>query len=217
MNYPYPTLVPRIPLTVALKRIADRFALDADELIAYAEEDAIGGYHHNEALAKFPGGSVWGVEGQVLYALIRVLKPKRVLEIGSWFGSSMFHMQAALQANGAGKLTCVDTDFKFDMDMKDGVITTLVESDLFDYTWPRRGKFDFVFADANATQAQITHIWEQFIKYAAPGAMIVNHDAAHFVVGERVNNGIREAGVNDHMIVAVAPADCGLAIWRKPE
>lgn len=215
MSYPYPTLVNRKPLVSALGDIAARFNLNVGELIAYANEDKVGGYHHEEELRQWPGGSVWGAEGQVIYALVRALRPTRVLEIGSWNGCSAHHIAAALATNGDGKLTCIDTEFKFAVpDEYDGVMK-LIEGDLFDYTWPRRGKYNFVFADANATHAQIAHIWQSFQKYANDGAMIVNHDAAHFVVGERVADGIKTSGVDDYIVVAIAPADCGLAIWQK--
>jgi hypothetical protein len=48
---------------------------DPQELIGYAAEDTLGGYHWDERQRQFPSGSLWQVEGQMLYALVRWLKP----------------------------------------------------------------------------------------------------------------------------------------------
>ena len=92
-----------VALQNTLAAIAADWGFDADALIAYADEDEIGGYPE-----RWPGGSLWSVEGQTLYALTRALKPARVVEFGTWQGCSGSHLAAALVANEHGTLVCVD-------------------------------------------------------------------------------------------------------------
>jgi hypothetical protein len=47
-----------------------------------------------------------GVDAFVLYALVRVLRPKRIVEIGSGFSTHVAH--AAMQRNGVGSITCIE-------------------------------------------------------------------------------------------------------------
>src|SRR3990167_10454525 len=90
----------------ALEQIASAYSLDANALIAYAAEDLETGWDHGEG--EWPTGSIWQVEGQVLYALVRALKPARVLELGTWYGCSATHILQALEANGYGALLVLD-------------------------------------------------------------------------------------------------------------
>ena len=65
----------RFDLERTLARMADNYGLDAQQLIAYAAEDEIGGWTY---LGYWPGGSIWAVEGKILYALIRAIQPEQV-------------------------------------------------------------------------------------------------------------------------------------------
>lgn len=46
--------------------------------------------------------------GKLFYALIRVYKPKKVVELGTKAGYSAYHMARGLKANGKGHLYCYD-------------------------------------------------------------------------------------------------------------
>lgn len=93
-------------LNEALTQIASVGNLNADELIAYAAEDEIGGRDQGY----WPAMSIHDSEGRVMYALVRALKPKQCVEIGVAEGCSSAHILSALNANGAGKLYSVDIE-----------------------------------------------------------------------------------------------------------
>src|SRR5690242_13419514 len=95
-------------LEEGLAIVAGYFSLDVNKLIEYAAEDAIGGYHENPALRKWGVGSLWEVEGKILYAFIRATNPSRVLEIGTSQGASATHMLTAMERNNQGGLTSLD-------------------------------------------------------------------------------------------------------------
>src|SRR5688572_10960959 len=98
----------RMNLSDALHALAEQLNLDADSLLAYANEDAVGGFHADAAQSKWQVGSIWGVEGQVLYALTRALKPQSIAEFGVNAGCSSTHFLSALEANGQGELHSID-------------------------------------------------------------------------------------------------------------
>ncbi len=88
----------------ALRQIAADGGLNADELIAYAAEDHIGG----RDTGHWPGMSTFEAEGQILYALIRAMRPAQIVEIGIDSGGTSTHILSALAANDYGQLYSVD-------------------------------------------------------------------------------------------------------------
>lgn len=211
-TYPFPTLTSRVPLEHAFERIVKFLDLDVTNLMQYAEEDTIGGYHHEPDLQKYKAG-IWGVEGQVVYALIRALQPQHVLEIG--MGVSTLHIAAALAKNGSGKLTTVDTARKKRLPKKYQTLVRYAKEDLFEFNYKGRPLYDFCFEDGEPhSRESVGHVWKEFLTHGKKGAVIVSHDSEHFNVGRNVQAGIREATA-DYLSVAIHPADCGLAIGKK--
>ena len=74
----------------ALRAIAQQFDLPGHELIAYAAEDPHDGWDLGKG--SWVSGSVWTVEGKVLYAMVRALKPQEVIEFGTAQGCSSTHI-----------------------------------------------------------------------------------------------------------------------------
>jgi hypothetical protein len=98
----------------ALRQIAATGNLNADELIAFAAEDTVGGRdtRHGQSVSEgqtdWPGMSTFAAEGQIIYALVRALRPEQIVEIGVDSGGTTTHILTALAANGTGKLYSVD-------------------------------------------------------------------------------------------------------------
>lgn len=212
-----------ISLHDALDSIATLYDLHADELIEYAALDGIGGYHPHYDDG-YPAGSIWRVEGQTLYALVRALRPRNVLEIGTYYGCSAAHIAQALADNGdGGTLTCIDLNAGVGSlippHLRDYV--TIFREDLYRFLPLRpEGGYDFIFEDSAHTPEVTEFCWRQAYRLLAPGGMIVSHDAEHFRIGADVKAGIAQAGFFAATPPAVthliAPGDCGLAFWRKP-
>jgi len=194
-------------LEEGLAALASRAQLDAGELAAYAAEDTLGGVDSG-----WPGGSVWRVEGQFLYALIRALKPERVIEIGTAAGCSAAHMLAALNANGHGTLHSYDILASAGYAIPDTV---------------SRERWRFTAADAIATlqktpvRCQVAfedglHTTEftrdalRTLKQMTVGVLI-SHDALHFSDYGRMVREAWDAEIDDYDAVLMEASDCGLA------
>jgi predicted O-methyltransferase YrrM len=204
-------------LDEALTKIAARLDLDADELRTFADEDDVGGYHSSPELAQWGMGSLWAVEGKILYALVRALRPASVLELGSYYGCSTAHIEAALKKNRKGNLTAVDNQTDgVAIQHKPGKRVEVVNEDGIAYLKKTRTSYDLIFEDLSPHSADVTaQAWEYGVKRLADDGVMVSHDAMHFVVGEQVRAGIQQAGIENPLTLLVEPSDCGLAVWRN--
>jgi predicted O-methyltransferase YrrM len=205
-------------LPSALEQIAHQYGLDAAELIAYASEDPHTGFNTG-----WPTGSIWQVEGQVLYALVRALKPKTALELGTWYGCSATHILQAMHDNRWGALQAVDNHVqggpavigdRIPDDLRGRFEFT--DMDIMAYVATADEQFDLIFEDGMHDRAQVAAVWSAAQRILAPGGLMISHDATHFVVGPDVQAGMNQAGITDALFLNIDPADCGLAVWRKP-
>jgi hypothetical protein len=205
-------------LSDTLTEIADFLALDADQLRAYADEDTLGGFHSEPSQATFPGGSLWGVEGQVLYALVRALKPREALELGTWHGASTTHLLTALKANviptlldsvdvweGAGSLVPHSLQYGWYMHYQEAVA--------FLKTFKgRRRLYSLAYEDCIHSEPEVYAIVTALKPKLSKGAVVVHHDSEHGDDGLKIKRGLERAGV-DYRSWLIEPSDCGLAIW----
>lgn len=207
-------------LSDALHVLAEQLNLDADSLIAFANEDAVGGFHADAAQSKWQVGSIWGVEGQVLYALTRALQPRHIAEFGVNAGCSSTHFLTALAANEtSGELHSIDpwegAGQAIPSDLREGWNVHYTLGTEWLAAQPDH-RFDILFEDMIHGAEATRDWWVVAQQKIAPGGVILSHDATHPSVGAEVQQGIREAGVTDVILYSIEPSDCGLAIWRDP-
>lgn len=205
-------------LYAALTQAAHQLNLSQAELFDYPALDPHGGYPE-----AFPTGSMWQVEGQFLYSLLRALRPTRVLEIGTWHGCGATHILQALHDHGGeGWLNSVDCGVGIPIDAIGDLIPTslryrwlLDKTTIQDFTANLfAAPYDFILEDAMHSPEEVEFIWSQVPKLLRPGGVMVSHDAAHHLVGADVRAGIQRAGY-DATVYAIEPADCGFAVWRS--
>ena len=214
-----------VSLKSALTQIGHAFNINPIELDMASHEDPHGGYHsaYDDG---FPTGSLWRVEGQFLYALIRALKPEWLVEFGTWHGASATHITQAIDDNDYGMLGCVDNRAYGDIVIGDMIpanlrplatIHSISLEDAIAFAVEEGRTYDFIFEDAMHDAPQVEFVWEHADALLNPGGMIISHDAMHPIAGPVVREGIARAGYADKTVnVLIEPADCGFAIWRKP-
>lgn len=195
------------------ERMGAQLDVDPQVLMDYANEDQVGGYHENSALANWPCGSLWEVEGKVLYALTRFLRPKNVLEIGTYFGASSTHILSALKANNVGKLTSLDLDpvhgDLIPADLKKR--WKFVQAEAAHWIAENNFKADLVYEDAlHDLPGTITLLTA--IRDVVKPKVLVSHDAEHFIVGKDVRDAW-DVAFEQYDTALIAPSDCGIA-WR---
>ena len=194
------------------------------DMIRYSRDDPHGGYHADYDDG-FPSGSLWRVEGQALYALVRALRPASVMELGTWHGASATHLLQGIKDNKYGGLICVDSRAYGDIEIG-GMIPSdlkslaLIHQTRIEQFLPRALQegwtYDLIFEDGMHDAEQVEFVWRHAEQLLAPGGVIVSHDACHKTAGPVVREGLARAGYGDKTLnVLIAPADCGFAIYRK--
>lgn len=164
-------------LNDALRQIATAGNLNPDELIAYAAEDNVGG----RDTGAWDSMSTFADEGRVIYALVRALKPRHVLEVGVASGGTSTHILSALEANGDGDLYSIDIEANCGINVPERLrhrwsfnVADALTADL--------PAADFVFEDGAHTMEFGRAIYPR-LKALAPRAIVAHDYFTHEVYG----------------------------------
>ena len=193
----------------AVKQISVDLGFDPEVFQWMCDADHIGGYPE-----KWPMGSCWEVEGKMLYAITRLLRPDTVVELGTYYGCSTAHILQGLYDNGKGILYTVDNGTDPGPE-KQRYSPHLVQRRMDGVKFARelRGlQVDLVFEDGPHTTEFTRDVLTYMKQALAPQGIILVHDACHYIVGERVCEGIGQA-LGEFGKVLAEPSDCGLGYW----
>jgi SAM-dependent methyltransferase len=86
------------------------FGADFTEILNLYDQSYYKGYPEE------PAGSIFTSEGISIYVLIRLLKPKRILEIGNFLGRSSNFILKAVEDNCIGEVTLLDIEERIQYD-----------------------------------------------------------------------------------------------------
>jgi len=194
-------------LSDTLEAIAGQLDLSGDQLNLFARMD-------NQ-----PRGSMdYREECLVLYALVRALRPGRVLEMGTHMGGSATHIAQALADNGRGHLTCVDINPFAGRDIPENLrsYVTIEIADIDDYI--RRTHiegFEFIFEDGAHSEFQVHTIYERLDMLLTLTGVIVSHDAAVEGVRDFIAAGIFKGIGQAVPTYVVDPSPLGFTVYRR--
>jgi len=117
-------------------------------------------------------------EGQFLRLLVKALRPRRILEVGTFTGYSSLSMALALPPEG--RIVCLDISEEFtaiarrywrEAGVADRIELRLGKGvELMGKLIEERAQFDFIFIDAN--KDDYDSYYEQSLQLARPGALI---------------------------------------------
>lgn len=192
------------------------------EFQALLEQDYLGGYI----------GEPTGIDGKVLYAIVRTLKPQRLLEIGTAQGGTAGHIALALKHNYEdydieGHLLTVDIDntaglYNMPQFLRDYATSVHADANLY---IEQLSEYDFIHEDGNHSAYQIHKVYQRVQSgLLAAGGVILSHDALMFSdiegmdsIGEYIHYGIRSAGLTFPPVeyLHCAPSPCGYTLYRR--
>jgi GT2 family glycosyltransferase/Tfp pilus assembly protein PilF len=200
----------------ACAQVGRDLGLDPEDIKKYAAEDDLGGYAPgpmSPRQGRWPGGSVWSVEGKMLYAVTRILKPEIVVEIGSAMGCSASHLALAVCRNGQSTVYAIDPAMDFSqVDPK--LLQHIVPVKQDALTWTPPGEIGMVFEDGPHTPGFTQSILVRLRTSLQPDAVIFAHDACHHQHGAHIQAEMQLCAPAGHGVVLIEPSDCGLGYGR---
>jgi hypothetical protein len=87
-----------------------KFGAEFEEILNLYDQSKYLGYPEE------PAGSIFTSEGKSIYVLIRLLKPKRILEVGNFLGRSSNFILKAVEDNGFGEVVLLDIEERLEYD-----------------------------------------------------------------------------------------------------
>lgn len=211
---PEPSALPDA-LVVSLTKLAGDYTLDSEALAKYAAEYTVKGNDQGN-----PYGTSFTVEGQFLYALARTVKPRRILEIGTYHGGGASLLAAACEANGGGEVVTVDIWNEAGQHIPEPLQrrVTVIHEDANTWILKDIGIFDFIFEDGNHSENQVHTIWQEHPRILAPGGWLITHDIAtgmmHYILRGIEKGGVKRSEIRTYI---TPPSPCGIGIWHKPQ
>lgn len=188
-------------LTAALTTVAAHTGLNAEKLMEYADA--------------YQGDN----ERAFLYAIVRALRPRFALELGTHTGEgATCILQAITDGQYGVHLTTVDI---LDEPHIGSVIpiglrqyVTLVTANIDEWIADKSG-YDFIFDDGSHSIHQVHQIYGRLEQLLNPGGIILSHDAAAGGVGDYIREGQTKSGY-DLPVFIIDPAPWGFSVYRKP-
>ncbi|MBP6085208.1 class I SAM-dependent methyltransferase [Candidatus Gracilibacteria bacterium] len=152
--------------------------------IYVADQKAMQGQIDDSA-HKFDYLRAWPIEavsGELLFQIVRQLKPAKILELGTSFGASTIYMAAALQANQAGSIVTVEVSTlkhplaakNFQMAGVAELITTEHQA-VDQYLKSCQDQFDLVLLDCDRSRYVV--YLDQLRPHLRPGALLIADNA----------------------------------------
>ena len=144
-----------------------------------------------------PHASMTHRERLYIYATVFALAPRRCLEVGVYAGGSTLMIHAALADLGSGTLISIDPSpaVRFDwaaVSPRARLITGRSPADLPRAVEASGGKFDFILLDADHSAAAVRADLLGLMDAAAPGAVILCHDAYHAPLAGAIDGLLKE-------------------------
>jgi predicted O-methyltransferase YrrM len=156
--------------------------------------------HHR--LERFDFQSGLGDSAWLLYGLVRAMKPRTCVEIGSARGRSAAFIALALADNGGGRLYAIDPHCQTSWNDSESVDTyaymtrmlkklgvdeyvTIIreESDVAARGW--EGGIDLLFIDGDHSYEGAKQDWSTFAKYVGHAGVVVFHDTMWDIAPEQ--------------------------------
>jgi predicted O-methyltransferase YrrM len=213
-----------------LQLLALQVPVNPDELLKFAAEDSVGGWDLDKG--GWPIGSLWSVEGKVLYALIRALHPDKVVEVGTHRGCSTTHIATALEVNGQGEVISLDlAPGVGDLIPRNltGRVSLIAASGVIWLAEQPDESIDIIYEDADHSAETSRDVALLAVRKLKPGGLHIVHDAAHDYawlgdgsqihsdVGATIRRGLEAALGDQFRVYRTDPSDCGFALWQKPD
>ena len=160
-------------------------------------------------------GSVMPGEAQLLYGLVRALRPHTIIEIGTSFGYSTIHLAAGCRDNGKGRVWTVEIHpWRYEMaqlHVREAGLSDFVTHCLNDIPTNIAHPCELVFLDADHTDESVRDYLNRINPLTRSGCLCVIHDATY---DDHVKRAIKDTAW-DSLIMLPQTSYAGLAMVQK--
>jgi len=172
-------------------------------------------------------GAIYHAEGCILYGLIRLFKPNKIVELGTFSGTASNYMIQAAYDNKKGHFLSVENRPKTDPNY-----LSVLNKELVNLCPEKEIKFiasqdafsvlsqikscDFIFEDTDHGD-MTKKLIPLAVEKLNPGGILISHDILieePLPYGKNVAKAYEMAGI--YLQSCIVPTKCGLIIWRKP-
>jgi hypothetical protein len=186
--------------------------LSENEFMSYYDESIYGGYPEE------PSGSIWSSEGKSIYVLIRILKPKNILEIGNFKGRSSNHILQAVENNNLGSVTLIDIKESLEYNkLHNKKFKRVIDNSLV--FLDNKLDYDLIIQDGNHEYLHVKKELELILKNNKNNNLIIwGHDYYKTIIGVcEVNKAVDELKDSFKHVVPMIDSisDCGIVIISK--
>jgi hypothetical protein len=143
----------------------------------------------NDLYSMFNTGGVECEIGEFLYGLVKMVKPKIILETGTHYGISSTYFGIGLKENGEGKLITLDTSYyenqAINLWKQLGIDQHIDFVQCHSLKYTPKNKIDILFLDSEPKWR-----YDEFIKYfddVNDGGIIIIHDLHHHFYKDTIN------------------------------
>jgi hypothetical protein len=207
--------LPYCSLEQAAHQLATHLNTSYEQVLTLMNEDTVGGFQLDDVPQSTPrweGGSVFESEGQLLYALVRTIRPRVIVEVGSFRGCSTSHLALACQRNGRGVVFAVDPWANFSQVRPELLpFVRPVAEDIL--RWQPPPRIDFLFEDGQHTPGFTRSVLERLLPRVRGGGGVAVHDY-YSSEASNIAPDVDELLGPGAQTVVVPPSNCGLAYVR---
>lgn len=172
----------------------------------------------------FQGGSISYTDGLILYGLAKSLKPKEIIELGTFIGTSTVFLIAGAKEGGTESIVTVDRSNELIEQLHgkawgeninsisyEPVVVSKVQMLCTDFLATMQdASLEFIFEDTDHTYETTAAVVELAKEKLVPSGFIIFHDALMTPMQEAFT----ATGIGEEVLVFPGTA-CGLGIWRN--
>lgn len=206
-----------------LRQVAHQLNFNPEQLLSYANEDTLAGCCDYPGMeGRSPLLIPYTYDGKFLYALVRALRPRWVLESGTLHGGSAAHIALALAANEQdydfiGQLVTVDINPEADLvGVPEHLLQYIIQvrgENIIDWLGHYTGTFDFIHEDASHEVDTVQAVYAALPTVLTSGGVIVSHDT-NSGARPHIVDGIQAAGFSYPPDYLYDESPCGFSVMR---
>jgi len=154
----------------------------------------------------------------MLYAIVRAVRPKTILELGTHLGYSTRVLLVGLKHQTDGLVVTLDHHQHLEQssELANSYRVLPLSVDGLEFSKTLCFPIDMIFEDGNHEEENTRVFLSNCLPHLKSGGVIVVHDVAYPGLSEGVSQGMLACLGDNFERIVIDAAPCGLGLWIKP-